>query len=255
MKKYATIVVSGMFASALLLAGCAGQSATTTSSASTTSAASTTSSTSTTSQTETIAGGWTTYDGTTPALNDDIRASWDKAMEAMMGVSYEPVRLLATQVVAGTNYAILARGTTTTETPVTDWYVAVMYVDLEGNASISSIKKIDLADVQVADESASAGDVVGGWEVANPDNSVLEPEDAQQAFNKAREAYVGVELNPIATLGTQVVAGTNYLVLCTGAPVTEHPKNELYVATVYSDLEGGAQMTNVAPLNLLAYVS
>ena len=199
-------------------------------------------------------GSWTVYDGTTSAINDDIRAAWDKAMEGLTGVRYEPIRLLASQVVNGTNYAILARGTTVTAEPSTDWYVVKMYVDLQGNAEISSIERIDLTAMKVADTTVLASELMGGWQVVNPDNSILEPEDAQKAFTKANEQYVGVSLSPIATLGTQVVSGTNYLVLCTGTPATENPTNQLYLVEVYADLQGGAQITQVEAFDLLSYL-
>ncbi len=274
MKKIATIALSGMLASALFLAACGGQGSSSSASSSTgseaTSQAAVASSDTTSSassevtsevagassdaQASKVVGGWTVFDGTTSALNDDIRAAWDKAMEGLTGVGYEPIRLLASQVVSGSNYAILARGTTVTAEPSTDWYVVVLYVDLQGNASISSINRIDLSDVKVADTSVPAGDIVGGWKVVDPDNSILEPEEAQKAFNKATEAYVGVSLSPLATLATQVVSGTNYLVLCTGMPTTENPTSQLYLAEIYADLQGGAQVTNVSTFDLLSYI-
>lgn len=260
MKKFVIVALVGMLAVVLVLAGCAGQGSSSSSEAGSSSLATsaTNDSGGTEGQESAIVGGWTVYDGTTSAINDDVRASWDKAMEGYTGVGYEPVRVIATQVVSGTNYAILARGTTVTANPTTDWYVVKMYVDLNGNASIASSQKIDLANIKVAqkadDESATSGEIVGGWEIPNPANSILEPEDAQKAFNKAYESYKGAELYPIATLGTQVVAGINYRVLCTGVPATDNPKNELYVATVYADPQGNAQITDAVALDLLGYL-
>lgn len=263
MKKIATIALSGMLASTLFLVACGGQgssssaassAASDATSAATSAATSEVTPTSSETQSSTVVGGWTAYDGTTSAINDDIRAAWDKAMEGLTGVRYEPIRLLASQVVNGTNYAILARGTTVTAEPSTDWYVVKMYVDLQGNAEISSIERIDLTAMKVADTTVPASELMGGWQVVNPDNSILEPEDAQKAFTKANEQYVGVSLSPIATLGTQVVSGTNYLVLCTGAPATENPTNQLYLVEVYADLQGGAQITQVEAFDLLSYL-
>ena len=63
-----------------------------------------------------------------------------------------------------------------------------------------------------------------------------------------------VEINPLALLGTQVVSGTNYLILGTGHAVVQNPVTSLYVATVYEDLQGNCKCTDVSQFDLLAYV-
>ena len=52
-------------------------------------------------------------------------------------------------------------------------------------------------------------------------------------------------------MGTQVVAGTNYMFLCEGSKVVQNPKPELYVVKVYQDLNGNADFTYVEPLSPL----
>ena len=53
------------------------------------------------------AGGWEqTADGT---VTDELKSLFDQAVQEVLDVYYEPVALLATQVVAGTNYCFLAR--------------------------------------------------------------------------------------------------------------------------------------------------
>ena len=200
-----------------------------------------------------VAGGWTAFTETTPAATKDERAIFDQATKGLVGVNYELARVLGTQVVAGTNYAFLARGTTVTAKPTTGWYILVAYQDLKGNVTLTSVKPIDLANPQTGDKVAD-GNLVGGWQIKNPSNAILEPEEAGRAFFKAAEGYDGVNLSPIATLGTQVVAGTNYLVLCQGTPVTQNPTNQLYLATLYVDLQGNAQLTKVTGFDLTAYL-
>lgn len=202
---------------------------------------------------EELDGGWTVNAEASPALTDEEAEVFAKASEGYAGVGFEPVAVLATQVVAGTNYAYLCSSTTVTAEPQTSWTVVVVYHDLEGNASITNATKINLASLKTAEADANAENLAGGWSIVEREASPL-PADAQDTLEAAMEGYAGVGLNPIALLGTQVVAGTNYLVLCEGAPVVEEPVPGLYVAQVYQDLEGGAQLTDVAPLNLLEYV-
>ena len=59
-----------------------------------------------------------------------------------------------------------------------------------------------------------------------------------------------MSFTPVAYLGSQVVAGTNYQILCIGSPVVPTPAYALCVVTVYADLEGGAAITHVADFKL-----
>lgn len=56
-----------------------------------------------------VSGGWSITDDT--SITPEAQEVFDQAMESFTGVGYEPVDLLATQVVAGTNYCFLCRGT------------------------------------------------------------------------------------------------------------------------------------------------
>ena len=203
--------------------------------------------------TEQVVGGWTAYDGTTPSVTDEERQVFDQAVVSEEGARYEPVRVLATQVVSGTNYAYLARGTTNTAEPAASWYVVVVYQDLSGNVSLASAKPIDLADTKTTNETTSTN-MVGGWEVRDPANSVLEPKEAADAFDKAAESYADIALRPVATLGSQVVAGANYLMLCSGTPAGGNARTQLYLATVYVNPQHEATITDVRGFDLLAYV-
>ncbi|MBQ1355997.1 MAG: hypothetical protein IIY72_05910, partial [Solobacterium sp.] len=92
---------------------------------------------------EEAVGAWEVYaDAFGKNLTDDDKAHFEAAMEGLTGVGYTPVAVLARQVVSGENTAYLALGTTVTETPVTDFYVVVVYNNLQGGSEILSIKKI-----------------------------------------------------------------------------------------------------------------
>lgn len=176
-----------------------------------------------------------------------------KAIGAQAGMDYEPIAVLATQVVAGKNIAYLCKGTLETDNPTTEWVIVVVYNDLQGEASISSVATIDLADVKTTEDAAN-GEAVGAWEIQEATSGVAMTAEAAQAFSKAAENYDGVEINPLALLGTQVVSGTNYLILGTGHAVVQNPVTSLYVATVYEDLQGNCEFTDVSQFDLLAYI-
>ena len=64
------------------------------------------------------------------------------------------------------------------------------------------------------------------------------------------ECITGMSYEPIACLGTQVVAGTNHLVLCKGTATVPDAKPVFTLVTVYEDLNDGAEMIEAADLTL-----
>lgn len=205
-------------------------------------------------------GGWeTNSDVPMSALSDEEQAVFDRALEGYSGMELQPVCVLATQVVAGVNYAFLCQGSSTTADSEPGWYVVVVYENLEGACEVSSVKQIDVSEpAVVADDEISdeAGAVVGGWTVAPQvtDDTIAIPEEAATAFALASEDYVGIDLSPLALLATQVVAGTNYRVLCVGAPVVPNAETRLFLVNVYENLKGKAEYSNVSTFDLLSYV-
>ena len=237
------VFASASLAASLGLAGCGNASSSATSNTSQT-------------QSETSAkkaDDWVAYDGATPAYTDDEKAVFDQAVESVANADYELVRVLGTQVVAGTNYVFLARDATVAADPHASWYVVVAYQDLQGKVSFTSAEPVDLADLKTTSK-VSAPNVTGGWELRDPANAVLEPKEAGDAFAKASESYADAALYPIATLGSQTEEGTSYLVLCEGIPTSQDARAQLYLATLHVDSQGAAQLADVRVFDLLAYI-
>ena len=88
-------------------------------------------------------------------------------------------------------------------------------------------------------------EVVGGW--TQPGSPAM-TDEAKAAFEKAMEGFVGVDYQPVELLGTQVVAGTNYKILCDAKGV--YPGAEPYqaIVTVYQDLDGNAKILEITDL-------
>lgn len=91
-----------------------------------------------------LAGGWTVADD--PAITDDINNLFFRALESYqtgtITIAYSPVALLGTQVVAGTNYAVLSKASEINKG--SKWVILYLYQDLEGNAAV-----LDIADVSL----------------------------------------------------------------------------------------------------------
>ena len=94
--------------------------------------------------------------------------------------------------------------------------------------------------------------VAGGWEIVGEGKAQL-PEEAEQAFKTVTEKLLGADYVPIAYLGSQVVAGMNYAILCTRTLVTANPVTDLAVLTVYVDLEGNAELLNISDFDIGTY--
>lgn len=196
-----------------------------------------------------VLGGWSVNsDVVTTVYPTEAGEAFEKAMKQYNGIEMEPVVLLASQVVSGKNYSFLAK---TKDSKDFSWFVVVVYEDLKGDAKITSAGAIDINDIKVGN--AIPENVLGGWEPMPVSNAVTLPEDIWSKFWQASEAYVGVNLNPLALLASQVVSGANYLILCAGNTVTANPVEGLYVVTLYVDAQGKAQFTNVDVFDVLAY--
>ena len=88
-------------------------------------------------QEETTAGGWTVAtDGT---ITNAHRELFNKALGTIDGLSYEPIKLLETQVVAGMNYRFLCNEHTSAENAPDTKVIVTIYEDLQGNAKITSV--------------------------------------------------------------------------------------------------------------------
>ena len=94
--------------------------------------------------------------------------------------------------------------------------------------------------------------VVGGWTIIGEGKAQL-PEEAEQAFKTVTEKLLGADYVPVAYLGSQVVAGMNYAILCTRTLVTANPVTDLAVLTVYVDLTGSAELLNISDFNIGDY--
>lgn len=92
--------------------------------------------------------------------------------------------------------------------------------------------------------------LAGGWQVA-PDHTMTDERKA--ILDKALEGLVGVNYVPIACLGTQVVAGTNYCFLAQGAVVYPDAAPAYMLIYVYEDFSGNAEILNIADMPIVPH--
>ena len=96
-------------------------------------------------------------------------------------------------------------------------------------------------DEEKTDNGTSSDEIVGGW--SSPD-SVKVTDEAASALKKATEKLAGGTYEPIALLGTQVVAGTNHAILCKASEINKG--SSWVIIYLYEDLQGDVSIMNIA---------
>ena len=181
-------------------------------------------------------GGYTTPQS--PEITDELKEICAKALSSRTDMSYTPIALIRTQVVAGTNYIILFNCKHLIDNSVDTYSIGYIYEDLKG---ISTCTK--MLDSTTPTDIISEEPLPGG--LTKPETPTL-TEAALNAFNKAA-AEPSCDYTPLALLSTQVVAGTNYKIFCSNALVG---KTDYYILTIYEDLQGNAKITDTVKLDV-----
>lgn len=83
-------------------------------------------------------GGWELSE---KELDNNLQEIFNKAMTDYTSMSFRPLKLVGTQVVAGTNYKFYCEGSANVTRPQTKNYYVTIYQDLQGNCSIIDISE------------------------------------------------------------------------------------------------------------------
>ena len=160
-----------------------------------------------------LLGGWTKPES--PALTDEIKTYFAEAFPDGTNIFYEPVALLETQVVSGTNYKILYRRISIGNDDAIDTYgIGTIYVDLQNNVEV-----LDAGETGIPTHLDE-----GGWTTYEVTKLT---DDEQNAFQNAFNGMTGVAYNPIAVIAE---CDTGYLVLSEATVV--YPGAEPYYAVI-----------------------
>ena len=201
-----------------------------------------------------LVGDWQTYETFEASLKKEDEELFNKAVEEVTGVSYLPVRLLAGQTVSGFNYAFLAQGTIMSALPETNYYIIVIYKDLEGNCEIKAINQLEIPYIETKENESE--NLLGAWLIYQVDEtSTISDDSLQASFEKAVQDYEELSLIPVQVLGSQLVNGNNYMALVYGKTKEEKPKGDLYLLTWNQNLLGESEILELKGLNLAYYIA
>lgn len=197
---------------------------------------------------EWMVGGWL-VNPDLPPINDAV---FEKAQEGYVGMTFQPLQRLGSQVVAGTNIAYLAYGEVVAPDAATAYKVVIVNEDLQNNASILKVADFNIENYLEGNGNTTPEGMGGGW----TDNSELPNmvgDDLTKSFNEALEGIMGVGYEPVCVLATQVVAGTNYAFLAKGTTVTPEAPTHLYIVSIYVAMDGSAKLNNICAIDLSTF--
>ena len=192
---------------------------------------------------------------------EDITSKFLRAERDVTEDYLEPVTLLGTQVVAGTNYMFLCRVMQDKplgeELDSADLRVAILYVDLQGNAEITKVTKFDVNKYVSKDISLTQEQLAGGWTVSNKFTSKVSYDSgADEKVAKATSTLAGASFKALAVLSGKKVSNAEMYdaILClqTTGIETSTPKYSLSVLTIKGEGEDEYTYTleSIADLNL-----
>ena len=154
-------------------------------------------------------------------LPQKVATAMDRIGDTLLGAEYEPIAYLGSQVVNGTNHAVLAEQTIITGRDTKN--VVVMIFNEKPNEMEATLVGIERV--------VESGLPFGGTKI---DVHTELPEDARAEWDNAFMTYVGAKVDPFAFLGTQVVNGVNYIFAATVAPVAPNAEAKVAIVTVNS---------------------
>ena len=197
---------------------------------------------------EVLTGGWeTVLSGKVNDISEEDLYNFNNAVKAYGKENLEAVALLGKQVVAGTNYMFLAKSDS-------KYKIVIVYADLEGVSKVSKVSDFNYVDYVNKNSDGISEQLSGGWytESANTEYK-LEDEKVESLFESATSTLAGMEFKPLLVVGKQIVAGTNYAIVCYGQATVPNATTGIYLMTLYAKLDGTSEITGIAYIDLSQY--
>ena len=112
----------------------------------------------------------------------------------------------------------------------------------------TNLPAVEAAAAQPVETIVQQEAVDGGWSVTQGSTKI--DKHTRKVFSQALYGLVGCTYEPVALLGKQVAAGTNYCLLCRLTPVVPNAESHWGLVYIYEDLQGHAELKEVHDLVL-----
>ncbi len=146
-----------------------------------------------------------------------VASAFGALTDQLIGAEYTPIAYLGSQVVNGTNHAVLAEQLIISGKDTKN-VVVIIFNERGMDCNLVNIERV-----------VESGGELGGISV---DVKKDIPEDAQKAFDAVLGGFVGAAVKPFALLATQVVKGTNFVFAAEVTPVVAEPESHVAIITV-----------------------
>lgn len=168
-------------------------------------------------------GGWTA-NVIVGGMPEAIATAIGKLAEQLIGAEYTPIAYLGSQVVNGTNHAVLAEQTILSGKDTKN-IVVLVFNEKQVQGELPEVTLVNIERV------LEGGAPMGGLQI-NASTEI--PAEAQEAFDSVMKGFVGSDVKPFAYLGSQVVKGINYVFAAEVTPVYPDAETHIAIVTVNS---------------------
>ncbi len=172
-----------------------------------------------------IFGGYTLINEPATSLPQNLATAFSKVNSGLLGATYEPLWLVGSQVVNGTNYMLICKEVRVTkETKPMIVAMVINVPPVKTNVSPGSDGKL----VKILEEAE------------------LSPE-LDKIFKSATMTLMGVGYKPVAYVGKQVVKGINHYFICEAKPIIVDPTPYPVVMCI-NVFEGQCSIVSISPM-------
>ena len=178
-------------------------------------------------------------------IPEDVLNKFNEAKKEILVLELEPVSILGTQVVSGTNYLILCKATSIEKPHPTNYQVVTMYVDLEGKSKITGSKEFNYSLYVNRNIDIDSKLLVGGYTVYTQIGESKLEKNIQEIFNKSTNN--DKKYSPILLFGKEKNDGTNYAVLTLE---NNDNVNSLNLLTIHEGNDGSISILSDAFIDL-----
>lgn len=151
------------------------------------------------------------------SMPEKVATAFTEITGTLMGAQYTPIAYLGSQLVNGTNHAILCEQVLTTGRDDKNVVMMIINEKPEGFTLVSIDRVVE----------GTTGD---GAVTVDVKTDI--PTDAMVVFDDALIGFVGASVQPFALLGTQIVKGVDYIFACEVTLTTAVPVKKVSIVTV-----------------------